>query len=167
MAINTGANIRFNMYFWGMSTSANNINIQNRRATFDYSFSDKFIAGMVLKGTEIKSIREGKVSLADSYCFVKNNELFIRNLHISEYEKASFYNHAPMRERKLLLNRIELNKIERKLKDAGTSIIALRMFISENGYAKLEIGIGKGKKSFDKREDIKKRDIERETARKF
>jgi SsrA-binding protein len=155
------------MYFWGMSTSATNINIQNRRATFDYSFSDKFIAGMVLKGTEIKSIRDGKVSLADSYCFVKNNELFIRNLHITEYEKASFYNHAPMRERKLLLNRIELNKIERKLKDAGTSIIALRMFISENGYAKLEIGIGKGKKSFDKREDIKKRDIERETARKF
>ena len=155
------------MYFWGMSTSATNINIQNRRATFDYSFSDKFIAGMVLKGTEIKSIRDGKVSLADSYCFVKNNELFIRNLHITEYEKASFYNHAPMRERKLLLNRIELNKIERKLKDAGTSIIALRMFISENGYAKLEIGIGKGKKTFDKREDIKKRDIERETARKF
>jgi SsrA-binding protein len=150
-----------------MSTSADNINIQNRRATFDYSFSDKFIAGMVLKGTEIKSIRDGKVSLADSYCFVKNNELFIRNLHITEYEKASFYNHAPMRERKLLLNRIELNKIERKLKDAGTSIIALRMFINENGYAKLEIGVGKGKKSFDKREDIKKRDIERETARKF
>ncbi|HXU28002.1 MAG TPA: SsrA-binding protein SmpB [Bacteroidia bacterium] len=150
-----------------MSTSANIINILNRRATFDYSFSDKFIAGMVLKGTEIKSIRDGKVSLADSYCFVKNNELFIRNLHITEYEKASFYNHAPMRERKLLLNKIELNKIERKIKDAGTSIIALRMFISENGYAKLEIGIGKGKKSFDKREDIKKRDIERETARKF
>jgi SsrA-binding protein len=155
------------MYFWGMSVSANNINIQNRRATFDYSFSDKFIAGMVLKGTEIKSIRDGKVSLADSYCFIKNNELFIRNLHITEYEKASFYNHAPMRERKLLLNRIELNKIDRKIKDAGTSIIALRLFISENGYAKLEIGIGKGKKSFDKREDIKKRDIERETARKF
>jgi SsrA-binding protein len=150
-----------------MSTSVNNINILNRRATFDYSFSDKFIAGMVLKGTEIKSIRDGKVSLVDSYCFLKNNELFIRNLHITEYEKASFYNHAPMRERKLLLNKIELNKIERKLKDAGTSIIALRMFISDNGYAKLEIGVGKGKKSFDKREDIKKRDIERETARKF
>ncbi|HKC67425.1 MAG TPA: SsrA-binding protein SmpB [Bacteroidia bacterium] len=150
-----------------MSVSANNINIQNRRATFDYSFSDKFIAGMVLKGTEIKSIREGKVSLADSYCFVKNNELFIRNLHITEYEKASFYNHAPMRERKLLLNRIELTKIERKLKDAGTAIIALRLFIGDKGYAKLEIGIGRGKKSFDKREDIKKRDIERETARKF
>lgn len=155
------------MYFWGMSVSANNINIQNRRATFDYSFSDKFIAGMVLRGTEIKSIREGKVNLTDSYCFLKNSELFIRNLHITEYEKASFYNHAPMRERKLLLNRIELSKIERKLKDAGTSIIALRLFINDKGYAKLEIGIGRGKKMFDKREDIKKRDIERETARRF
>ncbi|MEO8761218.1 MAG: SsrA-binding protein SmpB [Bacteroidia bacterium] len=155
------------MYFCSMGASGDNINILNRRATFDYSFSDKFIAGMVLKGTEIKSIREGKVSLADSYCFLKNDELFIRNLHITEYEKASFYNHAPMRERKLLLNKVEINKIERKMKDAGTSIIALRMFISKNGYAKLEIGIGKGKKSFDKREDIKKRDIERETARKF
>ena len=150
-----------------MSQSADNINIQNRRATFDYSFSDKFIAGMVLTGTEIKSIREGKVSLADSYCYLKNSELFIRNLHITEYEKASFYNHAPMRERKLLLNKIEINKIERKLKDIGTTIIPLRMFISKNGYAKLEIGLAKGKKSFDKREDIKKRDIERETARKF
>jgi SsrA-binding protein len=150
-----------------MGAIGDNINILNRRATFDYSFSDKFIAGMVLKGTEIKSIREGKVSLVDSYCFLKNNELFIRNLHITEYEKASFYNHAPMRERKLLLNKIEINKIERKLKDAGISIIALRLFISEKGYAKLEIGIGKGKKSFDKREDIKKKDIERENARKF
>ena len=150
-----------------MSQSADNINIHNRRATFDYSFSDKFVAGMVLVGTEIKSIREGKVSLADGYCYLKNGEVFIRNLHITEYEKASFYQHAPMRERKLLLNKIEINKIERKLKDVGTTIIPLRMFISKNGYAKLEIGLAKGKKSFDKREDIKKRDIERETARKF
>ena len=155
------------MYFYRMSQSANNINIQNRRATFDYSFSDKFIAGMVLTGTEIKSIRDGKVSLADSYCYMRNNELFIKNLHITEYEKGSFYNHAPMRERKLLLNRIEINKIDRKLKDKGISIIPLRLFISENGYAKLEIGIAKGKKAYDKREDIKKKDIERETARRF
>ena len=94
------------MYFCGMSQSASTINIINRRVTFDYSFSEKFIAGMVLTGTEIKSIREGKVSLADSFCFLKNSELFIKNLHITEYEKASFYNHAPMRERKLLLNKI-------------------------------------------------------------
>lgn len=150
-----------------MSQSADNINIKNRRATFDYSFSEKFIAGMVLMGTEIKSVRLGKVSLVDSYCYLKNSELFIKNLHITEYEKASFYNHATMRERKLLLNKIELNKIERKMKDQGTTIIPLRMFINENGYAKLEIGLAKGKKSFDKREGIKKRDIERETARKF
>ncbi|MHB8401046.1 MAG: SsrA-binding protein SmpB [Bacteroidia bacterium] len=150
-----------------MSQDASNINIKNRRATFDYSFSEKFIAGMVLKGTEIKSIREGKVSLADSYCYLINKELFIKNLHITEYEKASFYNHAPMRERKLLLNKIELNKIERKMKDVGTTIIPLRMFINENGYAKLEIGLAKGKKAFDKREDIKKKDIERESARRF
>ncbi|MHB8259112.1 MAG: SsrA-binding protein SmpB [Bacteroidia bacterium] len=150
-----------------MSQDASNINIKNRRATFDYSFSEKFIAGMVLKGTEIKSIREGKVSLADSYCYLINKELFIKNLHITEYEKASFYNHAPMRERKLLLKKIELNKIERKMKDVGTTIIPLRMFINENGYAKLEIGLAKGKKAFDKREDIKKKDIERESARRF
>ena len=150
-----------------MSISADNINIKNRKATFDYSFSEKFVAGMVLTGTEIKSIREGKVSLADSYCYLQNREVFIKNLHITEYEKGSFYNHAPMRERKLLLNRIEINKIERKLKDQGTTIIPLRMFINENGYAKLEIGLAKGKKAFDKREDIKKKDIERETARMF
>jgi SsrA-binding protein len=150
-----------------MSQSAENINIQNRRATFDYSVSEKFVAGIVLTGTEIKSVRAGKVSLADSYCYMKNGEVFVRNLHITEYDKASFYNHAPLRERKLLLNKVELNKIERKLKDNGTTLIALRMFISASGYAKLEIGIGKGKKSFDKREDIKKKDIERETARKF
>ena len=155
------------MYFCGMSQSASTINIINRRVTFDYSFSEKFIAGMVLTGTEIISIREGKVSLADSFCFLKNSELFIKNLHITEYEKASFYNHAPMRERKLLLNKIELNKIERKMKDQGTTIIPLRMFINENGYAKLEIGLAKGKKFFDKREDIKKKDIERESARRF
>ena len=155
------------MYFCGMSIDATNINIQNRRATFDYSFSDKFVAGMVLTGTEIKSIRDAKVSLADSYCYLKNGEVFIRNLHITEYEKGSFYNHAPMRERKLLLNKVEINKIERKVKDQGISIIPLRMFISKNGYAKLEIGIAKGKKAYDKREDIKKKDIERETARRF
>jgi SsrA-binding protein len=150
-----------------MSQSADNINIKNRRATFDYSFSEKFVAGMVLTGTEIKSIREGKVSLTDSYCYLQNREVFIKNLHITEYEKGSFYNHAPMRERKLLLNRVEINKIERKIKDQGTTIIPLRMFINENGYAKLEIGLAKGKKAFDKREDIKKKDIERETARRF
>ncbi|MBS1646520.1 MAG: SsrA-binding protein SmpB [Bacteroidetes bacterium] len=150
-----------------MSKSADDIQILNRRATFDYSFSEKWVAGIILTGTEIKSVRAGKVSLADSYCFVKKSEVFVKNLHITEYDKASFYNHAPLRERKLLLNKTEINKIERNLKDTGTALIALKMFISKSGYAKLEIGLGKGKKSFDKREDIKKKDIERETARRF
>ena len=157
----------FLWYFCRMSQSADNIHIQNRRANFDYAFSEKFTAGIILTGTEIKSVRNGKVSLVDSFCYVKNSEVFVKNLHITEYDKASFYNHAPLRERKLLLNKLEIQKIERKLKDAGTTIIALRMFISKSGYAKLEIGIGKGKKQFDKREDIKKRDVEREHARRF
>lgn len=155
------------MYFYSMAKAADHLNIQNRRATFDYAFSEKFTAGIVLTGSEIKSVRAGKVSLADSYCFIKNSEIFIRNMHITEYEKASYFNHEPLRERKLLLNRTEINKIERKLKDQGTSVIALKMFLSKEGYAKLEIGIGRGKKTFDKREDIKKRDAERENARKF
>ena len=150
-----------------MSQSADNINIQNRRASFDYSFIEKFIAGMVLTGTEIKSIRLGKVSLADSYCFMRNGELFITNMHINEYEKGSYNNHKPLRERKLLLNKNELEKIDRKLKDKGLTIVPIRMFISKESYAKLEIAVAKGKKSFDKREDIKKKDIERETSRRF
>jgi SsrA-binding protein len=150
-----------------MSQSADNINIQNRRASFDYSFIDKYVAGMVLTGTEIKSIRLGKVSLADSYCYMRNGELFITNMHINEYDKGSYNNHAPLRERKLLLNKHELQKIEKKLKDAGLTIVPIRMFISKESYAKLEIAVAKGKKSFDKREDIKKKDIERETSRKF
>lgn len=150
-----------------MGQSSDNINIQNRRASFDYSFIEKFIAGIVLTGTEIKSVRLGKVSLADSYCYMRNGELFITNMHINEYDKGSYNNHKPLRERKLLLNRSELQKIERKLKDQGLTIVPIRMFISKESYAKLEIAVAKGKKSFDKREDIKKKDIERETARRF
>lgn len=120
-----------------------------------------------MTGTEIKSVREAKVSLADSYCYMRNGELFITNMHINEYDKGSYNNHAPLRERKLLLNRNELEKIERKLKDQGLTIVPIRMFISKNKYAKLEIAVAKGKKVYDKREDIKKKDIERETARRF
>ncbi len=150
-----------------MSQSADTINILNRRASFDYAFLEKFVAGMVLTGTEIKSVREGKVSLADSYCYMRKGELFITNLHITEYEKGSYNNHIPLRERKLLLNKNELQKIDRKLKDQGLTIVPIRMFISNNKYAKLEIAVAKGKKSFDKRQDIKKKDIERETERRF
>jgi SsrA-binding protein len=150
-----------------MVQSADTINIQNRRASFDYAFLERFTAGLVLRGTEIKSVRAGKVSLADGFCFFKNGELFIRNMHINEYEKGSYNNHQPLRERKLLLSRAELQKLERKLTDKGLTIVPVRMFISESGYAKLEIALAKGKKSFDKRQDIKKKDIERETERRF
>lgn len=150
-----------------MAKEADKINIQNRRASFDYAFVEKYTAGIVLRGTEIKAVREGKVNLGDGFCFFRKGELFIRNIHISEYEKGSYNNHEPLRERKLLLKRDELKRLERKLTDKGLTIIPVRMFISDSGYAKLEIALAKGKKTFDKREDIKKKDIERETARRF
>jgi len=120
-----------------------------------------------LRGTEIKSIREGKAGLAESYCYFKNDELFVRNLHITEYENASFYNHVPLRERKLLLNKHEIDKWQRKVKDSGLTIVPVKLFINDKGFAKLNIALARGKKQFDKREDIKKRDIERESNRKF
>jgi SsrA-binding protein len=146
---------------------SNTVNIENRRAKFDYQFLDTLTAGLVLKGTEIKSIREGKAGLADSYCYFKNDELYVKNFHITEYADASFYNHEPMRERKLLLSRQELNKLIRKVKDQGLTIVPVKLFINDKGFAKLNIALAKGKKSFDKRDDIKKRDIEREMNRKF
>jgi SsrA-binding protein len=146
---------------------SNTVNIENRRAKFDYQFLETFTAGLVLKGTEIKSIREGKAGLADSYCIFKNDELFVRNFHITEYADASFYNHEPLRERKLLLSRQELNKLIKKVKDQGLTIVPIKLFISDKGFAKLNIALAKGKKSFDKRDDIKKKDLEREMNRKF
>jgi SsrA-binding protein len=146
---------------------SNTVNIENRRAKFDFQFLDTFTAGLVLKGTEIKSIREGKAGLADSYCFFKNDELYVRNFHIAEYQDASFYTHEPTRERKLLLSRQELNKLIKKVKDQGLTIVPVKLFINENGYAKLNIALAKGKKAFDKRDDIKKKDLEREMNRKF
>ncbi len=150
-----------------MTKISNTVNIENRKAKFDYQFIDTLTAGMVLKGTEIKSIREGKAGLADSYCYFKNDELFVRNFHITEYENASFSNHEPMRERKLLLTKHELNKWLRKVKDQGLTIVPIRLYITEKGFAKMDIALAKGKKAFDKREDIKKKDIEREMSRKF
>ena len=150
-----------------MAKISNTINIENRKAKFDYQFLDVLTAGLVLKGTEIKSIREGKAGLADSYCYFKNDELFIKNFHITEYADASFYNHEPLRERKLLLSKQELKKWLKKVKDSGLTIVPIKLFINEKGYAKLNIALAKGKKAFDKRDDIKKRDIEREMNRKF
>ncbi|MDQ3049122.1 MAG: SsrA-binding protein SmpB [Bacteroidota bacterium] len=149
-----------------MSTD-NTINIRNKRASFEYAFIDTFIAGLQLTGTEIKSIREGKSTINDGFCVFLKEELFIRNMHISHYFNGTYNNVPEKRDRKLLLNKQELNKLQGKLKDQGLTIIPLRLFISEKGYAKLEIALAKGKKIYDKRDDIKKRDTEREMSRKL
>ena len=139
--------------------------IKNRKASFEYAFLEKYVAGIQLFGTEIKSIREGKANLADAHCLFRNNELWVQNMHISEYGLGTCNNHAPKRERKLLLTRKELKKLERKSQDKGLTIIAIRMFINEKGFAKLEIALARGKKKYDKREDIKQRDSKRELDR--
>jgi len=143
------------------------IDIKNRKASFEYSFLDKLTAGLVLTGTEIKSIRGGKANITEAFCVFDRDELWLRNAQVDEYEKATHYNHQPRRDRKLLLNKHELRKLQEKLKDQGLTVIPLRLFINEKGLAKLEIALAKGKKLFDKREDIKKRDMQRETARRF
>lgn len=141
------------------------INIKNKKASFDYFFIEKYTAGIILTGTEIKSIRFGKASLVDSYCHFINHELFVTGVYISEYKFGSFYNHDPKRTRKLLLNRKELNKLERNTKESGNAIIATRLFLNERGLAKLEIALAKGKREYDKREDIKQKDAKKEIDR--
>ena len=141
--------------------------LNNKKAYYEYFFEDTFTAGIVLAGTEIKSLRTGKASFNDSYCAFFKGELFVRNLHISEYAFGTYTNHEPMQERKLLLNKKELKMLEAKTKEKGYSIIPLRLFINENGLAKLEIGLGKGKKHFDKRDTIKARDVDRDVKRKY
>ncbi|OJJ22637.1 SsrA-binding protein [marine bacterium AO1-C] len=139
-----------------------NVHIKNRKASFDYHFIDKYIAGLVLTGTEIKSIRQSKVTLGDAFCFLKDRELWVKQMHISPYENGTHYNHEPTRERKLLLNKQELRKIEKKLNDKGLTIVPTRLFINNRGFAKLEVAIAKGKKLYDKRESMKERDTKRE-----
>ena len=141
------------------------INIKNRKAEFEYILVTSFTAGIVLTGTEIKSIRAGKVNLTDSYCSFINGELWAHNIHISEYANGSYNNHEPKRDRKLLLNRKELKKLQSKLNDRGMTIIPTRMWINENGYAKLDIALARGKKMFDKRDSIKEKDQRRAAAR--
>jgi len=142
-----------------------NINIRNKRASFDYEFIEKYTAGIVLAGTEIKSIRAGKASLVDSFCYFANNELWTKGIHISEYKFGSYYNHIEKRDRKLLLNRKELDKIERKVKESGLTIVPVKLFISDKGYAKLIIALAKGKKTYDKRETLKTKDAKRDMDR--
>ncbi len=139
--------------------------LKNRSAYFEYAIEDKFIAGMVLTGTEIKSIRGSKVSFNDSFCYFSKGELFVKSLHISEYSHGTYANHDPLRERKLLLTKRELRKLENKIKERGYSIIPLRIFITDKSLAKIEIGLGKGKKLHDKRESIKQRETDREIRR--
>lgn len=139
--------------------------IKNRQAYFEYFIDDKYTAGMVLTGTEVKSLREGKASFNDSYCIFQKGELWIRSFHISEYSHGTVNNHDPVRERKLLLNKRELKKMEAKLKEKGYTVVPLRLFFNEKNLAKLEIGLGKGKKLHDKRDTIRQRDTERELKR--
>lgn len=141
--------------------------LSNRKAYYEYHIEAKYIAGLVLTGTEVKSLREGKASFMDSYCGFNDGELYVRSLHIAEYSYGSVYNHETVRERKLLMQKRELRKLEGKIKDKGYTIVPLRIFFSEKGLAKMEIGLGKGKKVFDKRETIKSRETDRDIKRKY
>ena len=148
-----------------MPKAKSSVEIKNKRASFEYEFVESFTAGIVLCGTEIKSIRGGKASLVDSYCYFIGTELFVKNMHIAEYWWGSFNKHDPKRERKLLLTKRELRKLARAPKEQGMTIVPTRLFIAENGYAKLNIALARGKKEYDKRESIKEKDLKREMER--
>ena len=139
--------------------------LSNKSAFHEYFIEQRFTAGLVLSGTEVKSLRAGKASFNDAYCFFHKGELFVKSLHISEYKMGTIYNHVPTQDRKLLLQKKELRKIENKLKEKGYTLVPLRIFFTPEGWAKMEIGLGKGKKLHDKRETIKQRDTERELRR--
>lgn len=144
----------------------NKVNILNKKARFEYEILDKYTAGIVLTGTEIKSIRQSKASIAESFCeFNEKGELFIINMTIEEYAYGTHYNHKPKASRKLLLNKRELKKLEKEVKNVGLTIVPLKLFINEKGYAKLEIALAKGKKLYDKRETMKDRDNKRQLDR--
>ncbi|MGL4364699.1 MAG: SsrA-binding protein SmpB [Bacteroidales bacterium] len=142
-----------------------NIQIKNRRASFDYELLTKYTAGMVLTGTEIKSLREGRASLSDAYCFFINGDLWLKNSNIAEYKFGTYSNHNAMRDRKLLLQKRELLKLHRQIKEKGLTLIALRIFINDRGFAKLEIAVARGKKMYDKRDAIKEKDLKRANER--
>ena len=144
---------------------SNTINIKNKKAYHDYEILEKYVAGIQLSGTEVKSIRLGKASLVEAYCIFQNRELYVRGMQIADYAWASYNPHKPGRDRKLLLNRHELRKLQRKVKESGLTIAALRIFMADSGYAKLEIGLAKGKREYDKRETIKRKDTQRQMDR--
>jgi SsrA-binding protein len=141
------------------------VNIKNKQARFEYHVIDTYIAGIVLRGTEIKSIRQSKVQITDAFCQILNGECFLVNMHIGVYEMGTHYNHNPRADRKLLLKKKEINKLEKELQSQGNTLVPLRLFIGDKGLAKIEIALAKGKKLFDKREDIKARDVKREMDR--
>ncbi len=143
------------------------INIKNKRATFDYELLDTYTAGIVLTGTEIKSIRLGKASLVDTYCLLERGELWVRNMHIAQYFYGTYNNHEARRDRKLLLNRNELRKLTRATKETGFTIVPTRLFINEKGLAKLVIAVAKGKKQYDKRQSLKEKEDKRSMDRMF
>lgn len=148
-----------------MKSKPSDINIRNKRASFEYELLDRYTAGIVLYGTEIKSLRMGKGRIADSFCQMKDGELFVINMNIDQWDHATYFNHAAKRERKLLLTRTELRRLERSIKEKGLSIVPLRLFITETGLAKLEIALARGKKLYDKRESIKEKDVRRDMDR--
>ena len=143
----------------------NSINIRNKKAFHNYEILEKYVAGIQLQGTEIKSIRMGKVSLVESYCLFEKNELYVRGMQIADYAWGSFNQHVPGRDRKLLMTRHELKKLKRKTRESGLTLVTLKVFISDSGYAKLEIGLAKGRKEYDKRETIKRKDTQRQMER--
>ncbi len=141
------------------------VNIRNKKASHDFEFLEKFVAGIQLSGTEIKSIRLGKASLVDCFCYFHNGELFVKNMHVAEYYWGNLNNHDPKRDRKLLLTKKELDKLFRRSQEKGLTIVAFHLFLNEKGLAKLEIALAKGKKEFDKREDLKHKEAKREMDR--
>lgn len=143
----------------------NQVNIRNKRASFDYEFIEEYNAGIVLTGTEIKSVRAGKAGLADSYCYFHHGELWVKGMNISKYKPGTYYNHEERRERKLLLTRKELVKLERKVKESRLTIVPVRIFLNEKGYAKVRIALARGKKEFDKRESLKLKDAKKDMDR--
>ncbi len=144
---------------------AKQVQVKNRKARFEYHFLDTYVAGIELTGTEVKSIRQSKVSLQEAYCYFNRDELFVKQMHIAPYFDGTHFNHDPVRERRLLLTRKELNKLQDTLKEQGLTVIPSRLFINDRGWAKLEIAVAKGKKLYDKRDDIKQKDTKRELDR--
>ena len=141
------------------------INIHNKRAGYEFAIVDRFEAGIILRGSEIKSIRNGGGSISEAFCFVRDGELFVRNMNIPEYSHGAYANHEPVSVRKLLLKKKELQRIDAKVREKGLTVIPTRLFINDRGFAKLEVGLGRGKKKFDKRESIKEKDNKREMDR--